>query len=72
MYRVHFDHTTGKFILQVCIFFGLYWATVKSNERDGYVFDTYEEAKKHVSSIGLDRLYQNRSADQYSHFLNVG
>lgn len=71
MYRIHFDHKTGKFILQASIFFGLYWITVKNGDGngDGYAFNTYEEARKHVSKIGLDQLYKDKSANQFHDYI---
>ena len=74
MYRINFDHKTGKFILQTSIFFGLCWVTVKDGDADsenfdGYAFNTYMDAKLHVSQIGLDQLYKDKSANQFHDYI---
>jgi hypothetical protein len=70
MYRIHFDHKTGKFVLQIATFGGLWWSTVKTGEGDGYTFDTFDKAKARVADIGLDKLYENKSADQYRTYIS--
>lgn len=69
MFRIHFDYQTGTFVLQVAIWFGLTWRTVQGRiDEPGYEplrFATFDEAKKHASAIGLDRLYADKSANQF-------
>lgn len=69
MFRIHFDPTTGQFVVQV-LSFGCFWTTVRRKRADEPTakiagFATYEEAGKYVSSIGLDKLYTNKSADKF-------
>jgi len=59
MYRIHFDYKTAQFVVQVVVL-GLIWR----NAQD-MAYKTYDEALKAVSNIGLDKLYANRSDDQY-------
>jgi hypothetical protein len=60
MYRIHFDHRTGMFVIQV-LYWGLFWTTVRSADNEGLSFKTFSEATKHVTAVGLDQLYQNKS-----------
>lgn len=69
MFRISFDPAIGHFVIQV-LRFGMFWVRVKEFvlDRDGpndhftaAHFKTYEDARKHVTSIGLDQLYQDRS-----------
>ncbi len=68
MYRIHFSPQVGKFVVQV-LWIGSVWRTVRQHEASGpsteLTFRTYSEAKTHVSEIGLDQLYSNKSADKY-------
>ena len=69
MYRIHFDHQIGKFVLQVSAFGGFWWSTVKNMDGDGYAFETFNEATAHVSKIGLDQLYKDKSANQFHEYI---
>lgn len=61
MFRIHFDHKVGKFIIQV-LWFNLFWRTVKK-ELDDLTFDTLGHAEKYAADTGLAKLYVNKSAN---------
>ena len=63
MFRIHFDEQTSRFIVQV-LRYNFLWRTVK-----GIDFETLLKARDYVGEIGLDRLYQDRSADKYNSFI---
>jgi hypothetical protein len=84
MYRIHFDQKIGRFIIQVLVY-GFSWKTVLvAKELKGeapypikfdfekHSFRTFEEAGKHISEIGLDKLYQNKSANCFHKHMNSG
>ena len=64
MYRIHFDHQIGKFVVQTLVWH-LFWESAG----DALVFDTYMDAKRHVSEIGLDQLYKDKSANQFHDYM---
>ena len=68
MYRISFDTRTSRFIVQV-LRFGLFWATCRSKLADDDLqFETYVEARKWVTSIGLNRAYPEQpSKADYEH-----
>jgi hypothetical protein len=59
MYKIHFNPEIGKFVIQV-LHLSLFWKTVLG-ENGPLDFMSFDEARKHVSKIGLDQLYQDRS-----------
>ena len=63
MYRIHFKHLGGFFCIQVVVF-GLMWVSVR---KDGKIVqhETFDSASKAVVDLGLDKLYENKSADMY-------
>ena len=69
MYRIHFDPKIGRFIIQVLVL-GFIWAPVKklaeSNDKvEQLTFQKFDDAVSHVKSIGLDKLYADKSANVY-------
>ena len=62
MYRIHF--VNGKFVVQTLVWH-LFWEAAG----DDLVFDTYMDAKRHVSEIGLDQLYKDKSANQFHDYI---
>jgi hypothetical protein len=65
MYRIHFDHRTSQFIVQILVF-GVLWCNAKLMH-----YDTLEEARARVTAIGLDQLYADRSADKFRQHLRA-
>ena len=63
MYRIHFKHFGGFFCIQVVVF-GLMWVSVR---KDGKIVqhETFDSASKAVIDLGLNKLYENKSADMY-------
>lgn len=76
MYRIHFNPKIGRFIIQVLIF-GCIWAPVKklaeSNDKvEQLTFQKFDDAVSHVKSIGLDKLYADKSANKYREHIRMG
>ena len=79
MYRIVFDPQLGKFVIEVSVFGGLWWRRVQSiaiNSQDSVTddiqFPTYLKAYEHVINIGLDKLYEDRSANKYRQYMAEG
>lgn len=79
MFRISFDPTIGRFVIQV-LRFGLFWVNVQESKPSTTEpllnvftcnFQTYEDARKHVTSIGLDQLYQDRSENVRREYLRT-
>lgn len=80
MFRISFDPAIGRFVIQV-LRFGLFWVRIKNIFIDVYAgphdksatcsFETYEAARKYVTSIGLDQLYQDRSENVRRDYLRT-
>lgn len=69
MYRIHFEPHGGYFCIQI-LFFGFIWQDVKRPSIDDkkieiLKFPDLESARAEVKEIGLDVLYEDRSADKY-------
>lgn len=69
MYRIHFEPQGGYFCIQI-LFFGFIWKDVKGPSIDDkkieiLKFLNLESARAKVKEIGLDVLYEDRSADKY-------
>lgn len=69
MFRIHFDPRVGCFTIQV-LALGCFWVSVKkladSNDKtDRLLFSRFEDAVSHVKTIGLDKLYLDRSENKY-------
>jgi hypothetical protein len=64
----------GKFVIQVSRF-GLIWSTVKKLDDAGkgkaliLNFSTYDDTIEHVKSIGLDKLYKDKSINRFNEFI---
>lgn len=69
MYRITFDPHLGKFVVEIISFFGFIWRRVLS-EGEWLQFSTYDEACAYVKAIGLDKLYENKSADKYREYIS--
>lgn len=78
MYRIHFDHVRGVFIIQVATGpLGLFWRTVMNKAEVDFStkkhipleFDTYRNACLHVDTIGLSALYDDRSDNKRRKFM---
>lgn len=76
MYRIHFDHKIGRFTIQVLIF-GLFWRDIALSDdiepiSDRATFKTIDEAIQYVKSIGLDRLYTDKSVNKFNNYMLDG
>ena len=66
-YRITFDESTSKFVIEIQGFAGLYWKKAKVTEFRGEndefrvtkSFDTYQKARNYVKDIGLDQVYED-------------
>ena len=56
VFRLTFNHTAGKFVIEIQGFAGLSWKAVREGSKVCY-FDTFNEAVDHVKKIGLDKVY---------------
>lgn len=77
MFRISFDPAIGQFVIQV-LRFGMFWVNVRRQisgpgtpVEEKFKFQTYEDARKHVTSIGLDQLYQDRSENVRREYLRT-
>lgn len=78
MFRIHFDHKAGVFVVQV-LWCGLIWRTVCETISgcDGAVcpqrqFPTYADARLWVEAIGLADLYDEQHPKTYRQFITNG
>ena len=74
MFRIHFDPKLGRFIVQVQKF-GVIWVNVMGLKDDNsgveaLTFKTFDEAVSHVKSIGLDKLYADKSANKFREYMS--
>lgn len=51
MIRLHFDVTTGMWLVQM-LKLGMFWMTVQNQ-----AFDTHDQARAYVTAKGLDKVY---------------
>ena len=66
-FRITFDESTSKFVIEIQGFAGLYWKKAKvtefRGEKDEFrvtkAFDTYQKARNYVKDIGLDQVYED-------------
>jgi len=73
MFRIHFDPTLGRFILQVKT--GLFWRTTmrladSSDKTESMLFAKYDDVMDHVKAIGLNKLYRDGSRNKFDAFVN--
>ena len=73
MFRIHFDPKTGCFVIQVRSYV-FFWTNVTAlnGENDGLasmVFKTFDDASSYVKSIGLDKLYRDRSICKFDEYM---
>lgn len=59
MYRIIFDYKTARFVVQI-VSYQMFW-----RKAEGMEYGTFDEAVAAVKAVGLDKLYENKSADQY-------
>lgn len=83
MFRIHFDHRTGQFVVQV-LRFGLLWLTVRraiagpgSLEQKlrlgkALSWESYAEARKWIEKVGLADLYDEQHPKSYKQFVMNG
>ena len=68
MYRIHFEPNGGYFCIQI-MFLGFFWRDMKRFDSDKKMetvrFPNLVSARTEANQIGLDKLYQDRSADKY-------
>lgn len=69
MYRIHFEPKGGYFCIQI-LFFCVIWRNVRrlsidNKKMEALKFPDLESAREEVKKIGLDELYQDRSADKF-------
>lgn len=58
-YRITFDHTVSKFVIEIQGFLGLYWKPAQLDGNEVQYFSTFGEASDYVKKIGLDKVYQD-------------
>ena len=66
-FRITFDESTSKFVIEIQGFAGMYWKKAKVTEFRGEKdefratkhFDTYQKARNYVKDIGLDQVYED-------------
>ena len=66
-FRITFDESTSKFVIEIQGFAGMYWKKAKvtefRGEKDEFrvtkTFDTYQKARDYVKDIGLDQVYED-------------
>jgi len=73
MYRIHFDPRFGRFVIQVK-FYGCFWRNIvkladNNSTTESLMFKTFKEAEEHVQSIGLDKLYVDRSVNKFREYM---
>ena len=56
-YRLSFDASVGKFVIEFQGFAGLWWVKANLEAHDG--FNTYADARAFVDEIGLDEVYED-------------
>ena len=75
MYRIHFEPNGGYFCIQV-LFLGFIWQDVKRLNKDNKIevmkFEDLTSVRDEVKNIGLDVLYEDRSADKYRRHMQGG
>mgnify|MGYP001767027133 CR=1 FL=1 len=76
MYRIHFEPHGGYFCIQI-LFLNFIWVDVKrpssnNNKIEILKFPDLESARTEVKEIGLDVLYEDRSADKYRRHMQGG
>lgn len=69
MFRIHFEPELGRFLIQVNKYHFL-WCSVMALNSDNsgcevMLFKTFDEALNYVKSIGLDKLYSDRSENNF-------
>lgn len=61
MYRIHFDPSVSRFVVQFLIW-GIFWTTCRfAKGTDGHLpfyFETYADAAKWVSDKGIPEAYE--------------
>lgn len=73
MFRIHFDPRLGRFLIQVKVN-GFFWKNVmkladKEPISEAMTFKTFADAQEHVKSIGLDKLYANKSENRFREYM---
>ncbi len=70
MFKIEFDPRIGAFVVAV-IKWGFVWQRVADAENQDrpLEFRTYDTACQYVQAIGLDKLYQDRSANKYNAYM---
>ena len=75
MYRIYFEPNGGYFCIQV-LFLGFIWQDVKRLNKDNKIevmkFEDLTSVRDEVKNIGLDVLYEDRSADKYRRHMQGG
>ena len=73
MFRIHFDPKLGRFLIQINQHH-IFWKSIKALNQDNsgtevMMFKTFDEASDHVKSIGLDKLYRDRSENKFREYM---
>ncbi len=68
MFRIEFDPQLGAFVIEV-LRMGFIWKRVRTTDGQNLTFDSYEKVRDHVCMMGLDKLYQDRSANKYQDYI---
>ena len=75
MYRIHFVPNGGYFCIQI-LFFGFIWQDIKRLSLDDkkmeiVKFPDLASARDEAKEIGLDKLYQDRSANKFREYMQT-
>lgn len=73
MFRIHFDPKLGRFLIQINVRH-MFWRSVMTLNQDSsgsevMMFKTFDEASAYVKSIGLDKLYRDRSENKFREYM---
>lgn len=73
MFRIHFDPKLGRFLIQVNKYH-IFWKSIMILNQDNsgtevMMFKTFDEASEYVKSIGLDKLYHDRSENKFREYM---
>ena len=73
MFRIHFDPKLGRFLIQINRHH-IFWKSIMTLNEDSsssevMMFKTFGEASDYVKSIGLDKLYRDRSENKFREYM---
>ena len=73
MFRIHFHPQLGRFLIQINQHH-IFWKSIMVLNQDNsgtevMMFKTFDEASDYVKSIGLDKLYRDRSENKFREYM---